>query len=262
MSVDMHPADATIAHALVLATSRAAAPIEAETGVSLRARLPVRGRPALAWVLDAFQEASRIDDIVVVGPGSLSEEMGSPRGVRWVEEGETVPESIRRGLRGLGLSTPVVIVPADLALLTAEIVDDLVGSYPRGVDVGYPLVDRDAFEQAFPTLPFATLKLRDGTFIGGRVVVAKPQAVVMSYGLLQRGWMRKRSPEDAIELLGAPTSVLYALRLLTTRQIAARATRRLAAPCAPLPEAPPELAFTLDTPEHYRLAQEPASAVA
>ncbi|HOQ27794.1 MAG TPA: hypothetical protein PLH36_03550, partial [Armatimonadota bacterium] len=57
-------AGATLAHALVLATNRVAAPLKEQTAISLRARLPVRGRPVLAWVLDALREASRIDSVV------------------------------------------------------------------------------------------------------------------------------------------------------------------------------------------------------
>ncbi|HOM80212.1 MAG TPA: nucleotidyltransferase family protein [Armatimonadota bacterium] len=249
-------AGATLAHALVLATNRVAAPLKEQTAISLRARLPVRGRPVLAWVLDALREASRIDSVVAVGPRSLAEEMGFPVGVRWVEEAETPAESVRRGLRGLGLSTPVVVIPADLALLTPELIDDLIASFPLGVDVGCPLIRVKEFTRAFPTLPQVTMNFRDGRFVGGRVVVAKPQAVVMNYGLLQRAWRRPRWPEAAIGMLGMQTALLYSLRLLSARQVAARATHRLMAPCAVLPDAPPELAFTLDTPEHFRLAQE------
>ncbi|NLC57830.1 MAG: NTP transferase domain-containing protein [Armatimonadetes bacterium] len=244
-----------MAHAVVLATNDVPKALRAPE-VTSRALLPLNGRPVLARVLEGLRASAAIDEVIVIGPPRLQEQVGGLAGIRWLDGEDDVPTNLRRGLRGLGLSTPVLIVPADLALLTPPLADHLIDSHPRGVDIAYPLIAAEEFATEFPTLPVRPVRLRDGAFLGGRVILVKPQAVVMNPRLLQRAFQGPLTFTRLLRLLGWGGRLLHGMGLLTSRAIAARATRLLEAPCQPLYGNPPALALTLDSQEHLRVAAE------
>lgn len=243
-----------MAHAVVLAGNGVPDSLRSPE-VTSRALIPFGGKPVLARVLAALRASDAIDQLIVIGPPGLRERVGATVAAHWMDGGDDVPTNLRRSLRGLGLATPVLLVPADLALLSPSLVDLLLRSHPRGVDVAYPLVSVDEWQRAFPSLRPSPVRLRDGVFIGGRAILVKPQAIVMNHGLMQEALARPLTFRRLLRLLGLGTVALQCAGLLTTRRIAARASRLLAAPCLPLFGMPPEIAFTLDSPDHVRVAE-------
>jgi 2-C-methyl-D-erythritol 4-phosphate cytidylyltransferase len=77
--------------------------------------LPLRGRPVLAWTLDAAFDSPAISWIGVIGQ-SLDEAaiapllQGSPKPVHWVEGGRTRQESVERGLMALPRDAAHVLI--------------------------------------------------------------------------------------------------------------------------------------------------------
>lgn len=252
-----------MAHAVVLACSRIGGQYRETAGTDLKALVPIRGRPVLSTVLEALAGSRQIEEIVVVGPEDLREQVPAPQGITWVTGGEDVPESLRRGLRRLGLSVPVVVASAGLPFLTAEMVDALVTAHPRAVDVVLPAIRSEEFRRAFPAAPVAEVRFRDGWFALPGVMSAKPQALLMNQSLLEGVFrVRARPIRAASLLLGRMAGVRYVLGSLSLSSAAMRATRRLGAPVLPVMGLAPELAFLLTEVEHFRAAQALAEQVA
>ena len=190
----------------------------------------------------------------MIGPPRLQEQAAASPGP--LADGEDdVPTNLRRGLRPWPQHS-VLIVPADLALLTPAAGGPPSSHCTRAGRYRLTLIAAEEFATEFPTLPVRPVRLRDGAFLGGRVILVKPQAVVMNPRLLQRAFQGPLTFTRLLRLLGWGGRLLHGMGLLTSRAIAARATRLLEAPCQPLYGNPPALALTLDSQEHLRVAAE------
>ena len=112
---------------------------------------PIAGRPMLAWTLDAFEAARRIDAVVVVfRPALLIEverrlrDWGVSKVAAVVAAGRERQDSVAAGLAALPLEADVVAVhDGARPLVLAEDIDAAIDALPGwdGVVLGRPAVD-------------------------------------------------------------------------------------------------------------------------
>ncbi|CAN5530108.1 2-C-methyl-D-erythritol 4-phosphate cytidylyltransferase [soil metagenome] len=105
----------------------------------LKAFVEVSGRPLLAWSLVAFDAAASIERIVVASPPGAEDRAGQVADAAGVEVevvpgGEHRSQSVANGIV-LVESSLVVVHDAARPLVTAELVDEVVGRFDHDPDV-------------------------------------------------------------------------------------------------------------------------------
>jgi len=113
--------------------------------------VPLAGRPALAWVLDALARSGAIETIVVVASETnvaaveaLCRSLGLPVPVQVTLGGAERALSVRAGVEALGTALPYVLVhDAARPLVTPELVQRAVAAVQRhgAVVAAVPVVD-------------------------------------------------------------------------------------------------------------------------
>lgn len=161
-------------------------------------------------VLAALRGAPRIRRIALVGPVPLPLAVASaavavpPRG--------GVLENLAAGLAGLNDTAepadgaPVLVVAADVPLLTsAAVAAFLDAAEGADADAVYAIVPRAEVDRVAPGIRKTFVRLADGVFTGGSLVLLRPGAFERARPLIERAVRARKRPWELARLFGLAT---------------------------------------------------------
>ena len=227
-------------------------------GVAAKALIPVAGEPMLARVARALLAAPSVGRVVV-----LAQEPDALLAQSWMRDEPRIGTAA--SVAGIATSVaavagtpdapyPVLLVTADHALLTAEMVETFLAG-AAGADVAFAMVERRTVEAEWPETKRTWIKARGGQYSGANLfALASPkaeQALAFWSGV-------ERDRKKVLRLLAflGPLILLRALtRTITLDGAVATLGRRLglAAKAVVLPYA--EAAIDVDKPEDLELVE-------
>lgn len=143
-------------------------------GLSAKALIPVGGEPMLGRVARALLASPSVKRIVVLAQdpepllaGNLDWMLKEPR-ITTAEAGDGISTSIRKIAGSDVAPWPVLVVTADHALLTPEIVGLFLAG-AEGADAAFATVERKLVEAAYPETKRTWIKFRDGHYTGANL---------------------------------------------------------------------------------------------
>ncbi|MGI6381061.1 MAG: NTP transferase domain-containing protein [Anaerolineae bacterium] len=243
-------------HTVVLAGGPAEPdPLSVEAGVATKALLPIAGRPMVAHVLQALQRCDAIGPITVVGlEASLLEVICEGPPLRCLPNHHGIVDNILAATEGLDDATPVLVVSADIPLLTPEAVSSFIQSAElSGGELCYAVVERAVMEARFPGSGRSFRHTREGDFAGGDLFLATPRLFRTHAGLARGLSDQRKSAWGLARLLGLGVLWRLATRRLTIRSLEARASTLLGCDCKAIISEHPELAMDVDKPHQLTM---------
>ncbi|MPY66642.1 NTP transferase domain-containing protein [Deinococcus sp. SDU3-2] len=201
--------------AVVLGGGDPGDPFAAAHGVSVKGLIPVAGEPMALHVLRALRGSGRVGRVAYVGP--TTPEMDLLIDERVTDHG-TLLSNLEAGVealsaRGLAPGERVIVATADIPLVTAAQLSDVLDAAPGDAALVYPVVPREECEAAFPGVQRTYARLREGSFTGGNVFLLDPRLVGEFLPRLREVLDARKAPLRLAALIGP--GVL--LRLLTRR---------------------------------------------
>jgi len=184
------------------------------TGVEEKALITFSGYPMLHFVLSAFLSApSTGRPIVVVGNrDKILRQMSLPPEVMLVQEAGSMMDNLYTGLSHLQPSEKVLLSSCDIPLITGEMIEDFLGRCREAeVDVYYPIIEKSLVMKRFPMSQRTFVRLRDGIFTGGNVLLVNPAKLREIEPVVREVIRLRKSPFRLASRLG----FLFLLRLLT-----------------------------------------------
>jgi len=236
--------------ALILAGAPNTGPLASVEKVSNESLVKVGGRPLISWVVQAFQEAETINEIVVVGPeAELAPHV--PGQVRFVAPQGSLLSNIRAGLAAMDKDEPILISTSDIPLITGEIVDDFIHQCAQlEADFYYPIIERSVTEARFPDAKRTWVATADGTFTGGNFWLMEPTRVMQSLDAAEAFIEARKSPLKLAIILGP----IFILKLLLKRATVVELEHKISSLAGARGRAVitphPEIGFDVDKPEH------------
>lgn len=190
--------------ALVLAGGTVSPEMQAVAeGAANRALIPVGGRPMLDYVLDAlrggFGAAGVEGRILIAG------EIPPVPGCESVPGGKSLVDTLLSGASALHPDeTRLLVATADIPFLTAEAVADLLARADAlgPADFIYPIVEAARCRQRFPSMKRTTLRIAEGEFTGGNLVLIDPAFLRQKESLLRAAYARRKSVVGLAGMLG------------------------------------------------------------
>lgn len=178
-------------------------------GVKVKALIPLAGRPMALHVLRALRDSGRVARVAYVGP--TTPELDALSDLRVTDTGQLL-SNLEAGVAALGEQTRVLVVTADIPMLTGAQLREVLDAAP---DAGlvYPIVRRAACEAAYPGVKRTYVRLTDGTFTGGNIFMLDPRLIGQFLPRLREVLGARKAPLRLAALIGP--GVL--LRLLTGR---------------------------------------------
>ncbi|MEX2535482.1 MAG: NTP transferase domain-containing protein [Trueperaceae bacterium] len=212
--------------AVVLAGGDRHDPLAQTAGVPVKALVPLAGKPMAAYVIAALEQSESVAEIVYVGPGF--ELLGVKRG-RAVEPGKGFANSLALGLgaaQSISRTKPALVVTADIPWLTSAAVDRFVTA---GIDaeLAYPIVSEEDTLAAFPTHKRTFVRLKQGRFTGGNLMLLKPRLVGSLLDLIDRVYRARKNPLALAVLVGPRTLLALLLGRADLTRLEQLASERL-----------------------------------
>jgi GTP:adenosylcobinamide-phosphate guanylyltransferase len=189
---------------IVLAGGKAGPELAAQIGTSVRALAVVHGRRLLDIVVDALAAGAPLGTITVVG--------GVPESDRYhsvADQGDFV-SNLFAGLAACGDAEWVLIASCDMPFLTGDVVAEFVSRGLRAgadsaADVVYPIVRVADCYARYPGIKRTAIRLREGEFTGGNVMLARPSFLMERRQVLSDAYSARKQPFRLAGMLGFGT---------------------------------------------------------
>jgi len=235
---------------------------EDRLGAGTKALVPVAGRPMVAWVLQALRRSGGLRRLVLVGPEELAG-VAEEEKIPLVPAGRTAVESALNGAGALPGAEWLLLVTADIPMLTPEaVLDFLDRCRETSADLYYPIVTRRESETAYPGVKRTYVSLKEGTFTGGNMALFRADALPKCARRGQKLVALRKSPLA----LGWQIGPFFILKFLLRRLSLAEAERRFSELLGVRGKAVitpyPEIGVDVDKPTDLELAWRVLSAQA
>jgi molybdopterin-guanine dinucleotide biosynthesis protein A len=232
---------------------------------------PLKGRPMIQFVLDAIGDVPQVERICIVGPEEIRAAIEHPGRYEYTPAGNSPGESIFSALKYFSDSPAVLLVPADLPLITPLSVTGFLehcvseeASYDASIL--WAMIPEESFRGPYIKVTKGYNRFRDISVCHGNLFLITP-SVLKNEEIVSRingVYEVRKSSIKAAMAAGLFIGIAYIvgvhfLRALTLRQTARMLSRHLAVEMIPVLLDHPEVAVDVDTPEDYVFVQEQIS---
>lgn len=220
------------------------------------AMIEIAGKPMVSFVAQALSASQHVDKIFVVGPVKELSRCEFPENTIMVESGPTIIETIKLGMEALGHQRKVLVVTADIPLLTAEAINDfLVQCDKVEADLYYPIVKREVNNKCYPGNKRTYVRLKEGTYTGGNIFLVNPAIVPQCMVVAERIIDNRKNPFKLACILGWKFVVQFILGTLSLEGVERRVSELLGITGAVVNSQYPELGIDVDKPSDLELVK-------
>ncbi|MBC8104513.1 MAG: NTP transferase domain-containing protein, partial [Cytophagales bacterium] len=202
-------------------------------------------------VLKALWESGRVQGpVVVVGPVAELDV-----GATVVEEGETGPQNMVRGLQTLSPTQQkgwALLCTCDLPLLSGESVNWLLDNAPEEADIVFPIITRQEYDAVLPGSPNTYAPVDGQEYTGGSIFLVRPAVIAQNLPLIEQVFAARKGLVPMARLGGIGLLWRFLTRTLTVEYVEQRASQLTGCRCRAARHAPPQLAADVDTMEDYQ----------
>lgn len=223
-------------------------------GTSHWALMPIKKKPMVGYIIDAFQSAGAKDIIIV---GEWTDGLNEYRGCRVIEGGIRHFDNVEAGLRAAKYER-VIISTCDIPALTAKAVTDFskqcTGDIPG---VYFPITLVSDCERDFPGMKRTSLPLCEGVVTAGNIFLVDRDSMLARLKTIQPLLKNKKSKIKLalqfglIILIKVFVSMKTGKPLLTLKKLEQRAGKILGMPVKAV-WADPSIASDIDTIKQFK----------
>lgn len=216
--------------------------------------IQIAGRPLVAHVASALRGARGIGRIAAVGPPETLRQV-LPSEVIVVADGGGIMDNVVGAVQALSAGSPTVVaapqltlvVASDIPLLTSAVVEDFLSACEKDrADFYYAVVPQDAMERQFPGARKTYVRLTDGTFCGGSVMLFNVQVLDRVRAFVDRVIAARKKPWLLAQVFGWSIIVKFAAGRLSISEMMQKVTEILGIKAVPIITPHPELALDVD----------------
>ncbi len=252
----MSEAEGTRYCAVVLGGGDPGDAFAAAHGVAVKALIPVGGEPMALPVLRALRGSGRVGRVAYVGPttpdlDALIDERVTDHG-SLLGNLEAGVDALYAG--GVQPGERVLVVTADIPMLRAAEVRDVLDAVPLQAALVYPVVRREVCEAAYPGVRRTYARLRDGSFTGGNLFILDPALIEQFLPRLREVLAARKAPLKLAGLIGPGVLLRLLLGRLSVAALETRVSAILGVPARALITPHASVGTDVDQDEDLALA--------
>ena len=236
-------------YAVILAGDNEDRKIRTGRVIANKAFLPINGKNMLDYVLDCYRSMGELAGIGVIGPEAELNSVGEDITVI-PQKGDMVSNVVAAGERFK--NGWLLLSSCDIPLITPEAIRDFI-SKCEGAQLYYPLVPKADSERVFPDMERTWVKLRDGIFTGGNVLMVRTDKVPTVAGPAGNFFAARKSPMQLANLIGFMTLLKLVTQKLSIKAVEQKMVSILGVPCKAIISSYPELGTDVDKETDYNL---------
>lgn len=221
-----------------------------------KAYIPLGEKLMVEYVADVLDETAGFSKKILVAPSEKTPEKLKERFDCVRAGGRGMIDSLKAGLEAAE-SGRVLVMPCDVPLISSDSVEDFLRRCEeRQASFYYSYVRKEDSESIYPGLRHTYVRLKDGVFCGGSLVLLEKKDFHYGETLFHSLTGARKNPLRLVSLLGLPLIFGFLLRTLSVAQLEKKAGELLKAPVAAVCSAYPEMAFNVDDLSVLSKAQE------
>lgn len=214
--------------AIVLAGGENNKALRQASAADYEALIEIEGRPMVWYVVSALAASPLVNRIFVAGPLSELAGCALPGDPVCLPAGKTMMDTAAAGMQALGHQNKVLLVTADIPLLSCEALADFIRQCAGSeADVYYPIVSKDIVQQRFAAVKRTYVRLKEGIFTGGNVLLVNPAIVESCLAFAGQVVNQRKKPLRLCRLLGWSFIVKFLLGRLSLDDITCRLSELL-----------------------------------
>jgi len=256
---------------VVLAGGLNTVPLFEDYTPGYKALLEFNGKPSLCYTLEALRAVPQVGRICIAGPeAALRPVVGAQDHAAYdfVASGETLIDSIYSGLGHFAESPMVLLVTADIPLITPAAISDFLRACAPvepefEQNLCFSMVPKASFTGAYAEFPKGFNRFRDVAIRYGSLMLADPRLLQNTKATrrLNSLYNNRKSPISSALATGLHVGLTYVLgvhlwHLLTIEQMAHIASRRFDIGLIPLLVNHPEITIGVDEPADYAFVKQ------
>jgi GTP:adenosylcobinamide-phosphate guanylyltransferase len=235
-------------------------PLYPYTNGKPKAAIKIGSKSMIQWVLDALEESSSIDQVVIVGDEDLWKDLRSTKILDFRPAGDDIIHNFQLGAATLLSHKPdaerVALVSCDIPLLTSESVDWVIQtSLESDKDLNYCVIEQSQMEKRFPESARSYVKLQDMNVCGGDLGVIKLDLYKDRKDFWRKLVEARKTHLHQARLIGFDVLLLLLLRRLSLEDAVLKVTKRLEISGQALICPYPEIGMDIDKPYQLDLAR-------
>ncbi|HET9393010.1 MAG TPA: nucleotidyltransferase family protein [Candidatus Rubrimentiphilum sp.] len=223
-------------------------------GTDVKALARIGGRTMLQAAIESARAAGVTRLAVIGGPEVRAACAGSAD--RFIEEGDG-ETNIRRALEAWESDAPLLYLTSDMPFIHAQALLAFLEAVPPDA-LALPLTSCAVFERRFPGAPPFGVAIGGERVVNGGAFWIPPNAAATVASFAVRFFSARKSVMRMAVLLGPVFCVRFMLRRLSIAALEQHAHHVLGIPARAIRDAPPDLAYDVDTLEEYDYAAEHA----
>lgn len=215
--------------AVVLAGGGKPEALTDQEGVSNKAFIMLHGKPLLAYILKALQEAPSVGRVVIIGPQNELE-MLRREGCDFevVPESGSMLDNVTAGFEAVDKNRLCLVAMGDIPLLNKEVVEDfLARCAPHDHDFYYPVISRDTCLNRFPETERTYVRLKEGHVTGGNIGLLRPNWFLDNRARLEMFISYRKKPLKLMRLLPLSFIFKYLFKTLSVSDLESHLSRLL-----------------------------------
>ncbi len=243
--------------AIIIAGGQLEDDLQKISKVKDEALIPIGDKIMVDYVISALENTSNIDNIVLVCPVSeLSTYYKYNSNIKLVEAGSTAVGSVINGLQYVDNNRDILVCTGDIPLLTSEAVEDFIKSCSsKKADLFYSIIPKNLNEKLYPGVERTYVKLKDGTFTGGNIILVDPKIVKKCACKGEELVSLRKSPFALSKKIGLKFIIKYLLHILSLQETEEKFSQLLGIKGIAVVSNFPEVGIDVDKPSDLKLVK-------
>ncbi len=189
---------------------------------SNKALIKIHGKEMIKYIIDALKNLDFIDAIAVVGPRQELLPIENQVDII-VDGGSSMTDNILKGAEIFSDEDMILISTSDIPMITSEAIRDFAEkSLTLDAQFYYPIIHKAENEKKYPGVKRTYVKIKDGSFTGGNIVLVKAGTVKRCIKQAEAFMAYRKKPWRLAQILGISFVIKFLIGTLTIKQLEKR----------------------------------------
>lgn len=217
-----------------------------------RAFLPLLGKPMITRIIENINRNMFIESITIIGNVDRLKKEFENQNFNYLEDSGSLLDNVMNGLRKLENHRHVLLMTADIPLITADVLaSTLLECQKDDAECYYPIVIKSIIEKKFPGGKRTYVSLKEGQFTGGNVFLVNPKALLQNEDVFRRIIDFRKKPVKLAGIFGFSFIMKMAFGMLDIGMLEKKASQILGVQVKAVISPNPELAMDIDKEKDY-----------
>jgi len=221
---------------------------------SNKALIKINGKEMIRYIIEAFKGLDLVETVAVVGPRESLQVIEDQVDVI-VDSRASMADNVLSGVDMFSDDEMILISTADIPMITPEAIKDFVEkALAMDADFYYPIVSKEENEKKYPETKRTYVKIKDGTFTGGNIVMVRAGKVKECIRQAEVFMTYRKKPWKLAQVLGLKFILKFLLGTLTIKELEERVGDLFNIKARAIISSYPEIATDVDKDSDLELA--------